>query len=300
MTTTGPVINRKPRPIPGLAVQSYLDNGALLLKLPEDGASRATTWIRAVCFHTTKGLWPQVVVPGYGPHVDDAAKVNRYWTNNQKAGGAQFVVDRDGDAGSMCDCFSVAAYHASQVNQVTQGIEIFQESDKDVYEGELNAAVKLCDALTWFYGIQRQIQDVYYQRKPVPRLLAPKDGLDVVGVYGHRDVTTNRGQGDPGDHIYDYCMRPMLVPDGNGGEIPYPGYEPVNFALDTDIALWKPRQTALNKLGAGLKVDGIPGPRTTAAIKQYYPDKPRGLWIVRPIDALLAAEYGNDFNPAAG
>ena len=295
MSATGPVINAKPRPIPGLPVQNYLDNAALTLLLPEDGRLRTTSWIRALCFHTTKGLWPQAVLPGYGPHVDDAAKVNRYWTNNRKAGGAQFVMDRDGTGASMCDCLKVAAYHASQVNDVTQGIEIYQEADHDLYAGELDASVALADALTWFFQIQRQVQDHYVG--PIQRLDKTHKGLDVVGVYGHRDVTSNRGRGDPGDHIYDYLIEANA--ESGAEAVTSAGYEPVDYASSTDLALWKPRQAAMNAKGASLKVDGVAGPRTVAAIQKYYPDKPRGLWIVRPIDGLLAATYGNDWSPAA-
>jgi len=281
MSATGPVINRIPRPIPGLTVQSYLDNGGLTLKLPEDGTSRRTSWVRAVVMHTTKGLWPQTVQGGYGPHVNDAEKVNRYWSNNQKAGGSQFVVDRDGQVGSMCDAYKIAAYHASQVNQVSEGIEVFQESDHDLYSGELDAMVKLIDALCWFFQIQRQVQDRYVG--PIARLNKLHDGLDVVGVYGHRDVTSNRGRGDPGDHCYNYCLAAE--------------YEPVNYAASTDLELWKQRQIEMNAKGAKLKVDGIAGPRTTAAVATYYPDRPRGLWIPRPIDEMLAADYGWDWKP---
>ena len=279
VTYTGVVLNGKPRLIPGLPVQNFIDNGALVLKLPEDGAARTTAWIRVIVLHTTQGKWPQLLKPGYGPHVDDAAKVNRYWTNNHKPGGAQFVTDRDGDAGSMCDAFKVAAYHAGKVNQVSEGIEIFQETDGDLYEGQLINTVKLVDALTWFLGIQRQVQEKYVG--DIPRLV--QGGTNAVGVYGHRDCSDNRGRGDPGDHIYHKLLEA--------------GYEPVNYQTETDIALWLPRQQELNKLGAKLKLDGVAGPATTAAVKKYYPDKPRGLWVTRPIDDLMAATYGNDFVP---
>lgn len=283
MSSTGIVINARPRPVPGLVVQNYYDNGLLTLLLPEDGRARATTWVRALCLHTTKGIWPQTIVPGYGPHVDDAAKVNRYWSNSRKHAGAQFVVDRDGDAASLCDCFKVAAYHAGQVNEVTQGIEMYQEADGDLYAGELDSTVKLCDALTWLFQIQRQVQRHYVG--PIARLEEPKDGKTVVGCYGHRDVTSNRGRGDPGDHIYSALLAA--------------GYEAVEYENETDLAMWKPRQVGLNASGARLLVDGIAGPRTTAAVQKYLADKPRGLWVVRPADELFAGTYGNDWTPTS-
>lgn len=303
MTATGLICNKRPILVPGLPVQNYVDLVALLLKLPEDGAPRTTTWIRAFVGHTTKGIWPQPLKPGYGPPVNDAAKVNRYWTNNNDAGGAQFVADRDGDMACMCDCYKTAAYHAGKVNQYTEGLEIFQElvmvgeeKTGPLYEGQLHNVVKLVDAITWFFQIQRQVQSHYVGA--IARLVA--GGANAVGIYGHRDCSSNRGRGDPGDHFYDWLMRPVDTtadPDIGRPAQHFAGYEPVNYANNSDLDMWKVRQAEMNRKGAKLTVDGIAGPKTVAAIQALYPDKPRGLWITRPIDDTLAATYGNGWQP---
>lgn len=309
MTATGIIINGKPFVVPGRAIRNCVDLVALMLKLPEDGGPRRTTWIRAGVGHTTKGIKDQPLLDGRGPPADDAAKVNRYWSNNNAAGGAQFVVDRDTDIASMCDAFRTAAYHAGAVNQVTWGIEMFQEQvyvdgtrTGPLYVEEVEATVVLDDVLTWAFQVQRQIQHPYVGR--IPRLA--EGGEDAVGIYGHRDCCglknrhPTRGRGDPGDHFYAFHMKPIIVaadPDIGRPAASFAGYEPVNYAERTDIALWKPRQKELNRLGAKLKVDGVPGPKTVAAIQKYMPDKPRGLWIKRPIDDLLADVYGNDWKP---
>jgi hypothetical protein len=309
VTATGLIINKKPFIVPGLPIQNFLDNIALMLKLPEDGAPRSTTWIRAFVGHTTKGIWPQPLKPGYGPRVDDAAKTNRYWTNNAEAGGAQLIGDRDGDLACMCDVFKTAAYHAGKVNQYTEGLEIWQEQvmvdgkkTGPLYTGQLDNCTTLVDAVTWIFQIQRQTQFKYVGR--IPRLA--EGGANAVGVYGHRDCCglknghATRGRGDPGDHFYDWLLKSVdTAPDPEVGRPAshFAGYEPVDYATNSDIALWKPRQLELNKMGASLLVDGVAGPATVKAIQRYMPDMPRGLWTVRPIDAVLADAFGNDWRP---
>ena len=60
-----------------------------------------------------------------------------------------------------------------------------------------------------------------------------------MGIFGHRDVTTNRGLGDPGDAIFE--------------RLASAGYEAVDFAASQDIETWKLRQEELNRdLNAGL------------------------------------------------
>lgn len=45
------------------------------------------------------------------------------------------------------------------------------------------------------------------------------------------------------------------------------GVEAFDFAQEEDIHVWQERQRELNKRGHDLVVDGIPGPKTTAALK---------------------------------
>ena len=85
----------------------------------------------------------------------------------------------------------------------------------------------------------------------------------MVGVYGHRDCSNNRGRGDPGDAIFEMLMDA--------------GYESFNFEENEDKETWEDRQKKL-----GLLPDGVPGPRTARAlIEEGYSN---GLWISRPGD----------------
>jgi hypothetical protein len=119
-------------------------------------------------------------------------------------------------------------------------------------------------ALTEALGIQRQIPDAYHGR-PLKRLIA--GGADVVGIVGHRDVTAYRGAGDPGDAIFE--------------RLATAGYEAWDFDARVDLTTWRLRQRKLNAdRGAGLRVDGVPGPATARALAEA--GYPAGLWIRRP------------------
>jgi hypothetical protein len=108
------------------------------------------------------------------------------------------VVDHDGSAACLADLADEVSYHSGEVNEVSIGIEIYQGSDAELYEGQLESVVALVDYLTRRFHIQRQYQWPYH-RRPAARIAS--GAQDVVGIFGHRDVTTNRGLGDPGDAI---------------------------------------------------------------------------------------------------
>lgn len=86
----------------------------------------------------------------------------------------------------------------------------------------------------------------------------------MVGIYGHRECSSARGRGDPGDRIME-----MLIDVG---------YEPLDFDADEDLERWKGRQ---RNLGC-LSVDGIPGPKTCAALRDI--GHRHGLLVSRPGD----------------
>jgi hypothetical protein len=158
------------------------------------------------------------------------------------------------------------------VNPFTLGIEMVQDDDGALYEGQMDAAVKFLDFLTRAmsekgHPIQRQVP-VTADGKPVrgtiPRILNSDDAKKVVGIYGHRNQTIDRGPGDPGDYIFDYLLRA--------------GYKGFNLTAGEDLLFWKDIQT---KLGfTGVDCDGVPGRKTAAALALQN----HGLWVYRPGD----------------
>ena len=265
----GFVIDGVQEQVEGLSCLSWLDNPRFHLSR-EDFGRRATRWVRAIVLHTTSGKVGQVL-PGLGPdrHVDE--KVLSYWSTSPSSGGAHIVVDSDGSMLCCADLQAEAAWHATSVNQHTIGIEIGQTyvgSVATVYEEQLRVVRVLVDWLTRRFRIQRQVQSPYHSSDhPVPRLV--QGGVDVVGVYGHRDQTHDRGEGDPGNSIIE-----MLL------EVGYKGFD---FALDSDRTYWKAIQEMLNRTyHAALHVDGIPGPGTARALEAA--GYPHGLMLTRPGD----------------
>lgn len=270
---SGVIVNGVKYDIEGLVCRSWYDDPKLRLKMGEDGTRRATQWVRGIVLHTTRGIpggsdrRPQQIRPGYGPNRNTAQNVNHWWSTNYQSAGAHIVVDFDGTVSCLADLQAEITYHATSVNQFTIGIEIAQGSEAELWQGQLHSVVRLVDWLTLHFGIQRQIPDFY--RGAVSRLRS--GGQDVVGVYGHRDQTFNRGIGDPGDAVFEYLDRG--------------GYERMNFVQSADLETWKSRQMKLH-----VKADGIPGPKTVQAIREFQ--KANELPVTGLLDAVSRVQLG--------
>ena len=282
----GLIIGGKEVEVPGVPVRNYVDEPklALRVKRPDganDGEAPRKYPVSLVVLHTTKGIpggsnkTPQVLRPGLGPDTRAEDRTASYWATDPQHSGAHIVIDADGSVGCLADLKEVCAYHAGDhgVNHRSVGIEIFQGADASLYEEQLAITIKVVDVLTAQFGIQRQIPHKYLN-KPVPRLDA--GGKDVVGVVGHRDVSNNRGFGDPGDFIFSMLEKA--------------GYERFDFHTSQDLTVWKARQKELEvKAGVDLLIDGIPGPATKSALLQL--GYKYGLWMLppgaSPIEAML-------------
>jgi len=275
----GLIINGREVAVPGLTVLNWKDNPLYRVKLGEDGRARRTSWVRSLYVHSTKGIpggkdkRPQVILPGLGPDAKAEDRAARWWSNPQSgSAGAHVVLDHDASAACFADLQTEVTFHATSANEYSIGIEVYQGADAEFYEQQLDAVVLLIDTLTFLFGIQRQIHLPYRAYNPVDRLNA--GGKDCVGVFGHRDQTSGRGPGDPGDWLAERLLAA--------------GYEAFNFQKRADLAAWVERQHAL-----GVEADGIPGPKTVEALRAsgHGSPYPSGLWVQRPIDADLHERY---------
>ena len=244
---------------------NYLDNQKLGLQFEKNKRNRKTNWVRSIVLHTTKGIpggsnkTAQLLLDGYGQNQNAGERCVDVWKDVNA--GAHLVVDFDGTIYQCADILKEVTYHAGQVNEVSVGIEIYQGAKAELYRGQLEVVVQLIDLLTALLGIQRQYHSPY-NGKALPKRIASKEfaGKDVVGIYGHRDVTSSRGVGDPGDYIFQFLKEA--------------GYEAFDFSKNEDVSIWKERQIKL-----GITSDGIPGPKTVQALNRagYI----SGIWVKR-------------------
>ena len=257
---TGLLIDGRLVSVPGVTVvPPTVAGGPLWAQLdPGDYRLRRTPWVRQIVLHTTKGAARQHVIPGHGPGAR-ARAVADFWRGDPAHSGAHIVIDNDGSVVCLVDLARCCAYHATVSNEWSVGIEIYQEADGGIYEAALTAAVPTVLAICEALGIPSQYVTDRYNGHPLQRLL--DGGPNVVGIYGHRANTENRGWGDPGDEIF--------------ARLDAAGCEPITINDHLDLELGKQRQAALNAIDAWrgntyrpLVVDGLVGPASLAAMRR--------------------------------
>lgn len=249
-------------PVPGLtAIPPATAGGPSWARLdPADYRQRKTRWVRQVIVHTTGGLWPQPILVGAGPG-GEAARYADIWRSDPVCSAAHLVVDSAGAVACLADLAYACAYHAELSNDWSVGIEMVQGRGGELHQVQLDATAVLIDALCDAIGIPFQFHAGPYRGVPLLRMEARDNGHrhqiggpDCVGVFGHRDNTSARGRGDPGDAVYA-----ALAARGADG---------LDFAREQDLDVGRRRQQALNASGASLKVDGLVGPASLAEARR--------------------------------
>ncbi len=212
-----------------------------------DYRMRPTSEPGQVLIHSTKGDWPQHVIPGKGPG-GRARGTADFWAGDPTSSAAHLVVDNDGTIACLCDLSYHEAFHATVSNPYSVGIEMAQEPDNGIYEAVYDAMVVLVPALCRLLSIPFYVVADPYTGHPLPRFLDGGPGYR--GVLGHRHNTEQRGRGDPGDEIFA-----RLIAAGG---------EPVIAHQYEDQARSRRRQAWLNLHGSTLTVDGEAGPQSLA------------------------------------
>jgi hypothetical protein len=233
--------------------------------------------VSIVAIHTTGGHDHQPIHAGAGLS-GHARQILDMWSGADRGGGdrvhsaAPLVIDFDGVIYCAADLARTAAYHAQMLNGRSVGIEMCTLPDGGIYEATLDACAGLVEALTHsgsrsagLFAIPAQIPRGPYRGEPLRRLEVggvQTDGRGLVGVVGHRNQTSNRGRGDPGDEIW---RRLAAL-----------GFEGIDYDGGEDLLLGRARQAALNALDAAagltwspLVVDGVCGPASLAAMRRH-------------------------------
>lgn len=259
--TGGLLIGERLVGIPGVTVTPPASHGGPdWARLDRGDATPRAAWVRQVIVHTTGGRWPQPILPGAGPG-GECARYADIWQSDPQHSAAHLVVDSAGVVACLADLVTATAYHAEASNPFSIGIEMVQGSGGELYQAQLDATALLVEAICDAIGIPFQYHAGRYLDAPLLRMETSDGGHrhqlggpDCVGVFGHRDNTSARGRGDPGDAIY--------------AALAARGAEGLDFAREQDREAGRARQQALNASGGRLKVDGIVGPASLAEARR--------------------------------
>jgi hypothetical protein len=258
-------INHRDFTIPQLNTKSWKD-GVSWLKYITDKSPR-TKPVRSIILHTHEGL-KSTLIQGIGAPSSTAQALARYQVNTDREVSWDYTIDSDGTVYAQNDPAVDYCWQAGSINPVSLGIELVQFNNngtRSLYSGQLKQAVLFIDFLTAALGIQRQIPWDKQRDKAVltqiPRIQSNKS---FYGILGHVQLTKDRGQGDPGEHIFN-ALRDA-------------GYELFDISMDEDTETWKRRQSVLNIQSP----DGIPGAETVRKLKDS--GMKNGMWVQRPMD----------------
>ena len=208
------VFNGKKIYIDSIDSACFLDNPRLGFTSKRDFTERKEA-VKSICLHTRMGVWPQKVVPEVKNRRWDEVGVQRGSADDRTASW-HISIDADGSFVCHLDLITIQAYHASQTNPYSIGIEMYQELDGTITEATLQTCVAICEAITSELCIKRQypssdkiMQEFarpdgsWHKYRKRAYMKGGKSGKEYSGVFGHRNATRNRGRGDPGDIIFE-------------------------------------------------------------------------------------------------
>lgn len=274
------VLNDVKMEVPGVKTLSWLDGNPKIKRVTDKNPRKRQT--RVIVCHTHHGV-PGDLVSGVGPNTTIDEKLAQYQVSTDRYVSWDYTIDANGDVTWQSDPIKEYTFQAGDINDISLGFELVQVVTKtnangdpiraNLFEEQINKAVLMLDFLTAKMGIQRQILWNKKENKPVLKplkRLSEQNCQDFVGILGHRNLTDNRGPGDPGDFIFEALKAA--------------GYELFDVSAEEDIKVWKERQK--NLLGFDSKeCDGIPLAKTVEALKAK--GYKHGMFIKRPIDDLI-------------
>ena len=200
--SSGLTLNGRLVPVQGLEIVSYA-TGAV--PRTTDGRARTADKISAVVIHTTDGRAGAQLRPGSRASVL-AESLARYQATTARDVSWDFTVDSDGTVVQSNDPGTWYTWHAEHANGYSIGIEMVQQpGSPDLWQAQIDATVRLVTVLCEVFGIPK-VTVVDAAGDPEHGIVrdwqeADEGGRQLAfnGVAGHRNLTTNKGPGDPGD-----------------------------------------------------------------------------------------------------
>lgn len=180
--------------VPGFPSLSWHDDPALRLHFPLMGVARRQLEVQSIVLHTTRGDRCDLVLDDEAPpEARTGRRTVHIWQHGDRHAGAHVVVDADGMLLCLGDLVCEVAYHTVGLNGVSIGVEVVQQPSGAIYRRQIDAVVALVQTLTERLRIPRRVAWPYR---------GARSGMELVrGVLGHRDASSNRGEGDPGDIV---------------------------------------------------------------------------------------------------
>ena len=163
------------------------------------------------------------------------------------------------------------------MNDISVGIEMFQDSNGGITEATIASAVLIGDVLTRELGIQRQFPSETaictrfaspFKRHKYTYIAVGKAGKDYCVLLGPRNLTLNRGVGDPGDlHWHAFSDAYYLKFDVDQGN---------------HLEAWYMTQSVC-LVWIAVNVHCVPVTRTSTHL--HLMGIHHGIWVPRPGDA---------------
>jgi hypothetical protein len=205
------VIGGKRVPVPGITDgATWLDDPARAPRVT-DGKPRDASKVRGIVLHTSRGVRGSVR-EGARPS-SRAETLALYQARTEREVSWHLTVDTDGTVLQQADAALWTAWHASHANGWTVGIECVQQPDSgDLYRVQVVALVAVVEALCGALAIPRRVPVDAHLRPlagPVRAWQSAGEGgrgEKWPGVLGHRNLTKNRGAGDPGDGVFEALL----------------------------------------------------------------------------------------------
>lgn len=205
----GLIINGKRVPVPGVNVITWEDDPRVPRVPRAKRSTRPASSVTAIVLHTSRGKVGKVV-PG-SRQSDKALRLARYQARGSHAASWHLTVAHDGTVYQQADLATDETWHATQANPWTVGIELAQDESPDLTQAQVSACVATVRAVCEALGIPawvpaRQSGGSWSVLSTPVRAWQPRKqngaSQSARGVIGHRNLTTNRGAGDPGDGIF--------------------------------------------------------------------------------------------------